>query len=56
MKEMLSFVQLQLLEEYLKAKDLSIEDIINNFIKNVLQKIPGFDNLDFEIYKGELKF
>lgn len=56
MKEMLSFVQLQLLEGYLKAKDLSIEDIINNFIKNVLQKIPGFDNLDFEIYKGELKF
>lgn len=56
MKEMLSFVQLQLLEGYLKAKGLSIEDIINNFIKNVLRKIPGFDSLDFEIYKGELSF
>jgi hypothetical protein len=56
MKEILSFVQLQLLEGYLKAKGLSIEDIINNFTKNVLQKIPGFHNLDFEIYEGELSF
>ena len=56
MKEMLSFPQLQLLEWYLKEKGLSLEDIINNFIKNVLQKIPGFDSLDFEISKEKISF
>ena len=56
MKEMLSFPQLQLLEWYLKEKGLSLEDIINNFIKNVLQKIPGFDSLDFEIPKEKISF
>ena len=56
MKEMLSFRQLQLLEWYLKEKGLSLEDIINSFIKNVLQKIPGFDSLDFEISKEEISF
>ena len=56
MKEMLSFSQLQLLEWYLKEKGLSLEDIINNFIKNVLQKIPGFDSLDFEISKEKISF
>lgn len=56
MKEMLSFSQLQLLEWYLKEKGLSLEVIINNFIKNVLQKIPGFDSLDFEISKEKISF
>ena len=56
MKERLSLLQLQLFSWYLKNRKISIEKVVNNFIFNVLKKIPELDNIDFEIQENELKY
>tara|TARA_B100000929_G_scaffold283787_1_gene265266 strand:+ start:226 stop:2172 length:1947 start_codon:yes stop_codon:yes gene_type:complete len=47
-KEMLSILQLHLIENYLKTKDSGIEQIINSFISHINELI-GNNNLMFQI-------
>ena len=47
--EILSLLQLWLFQSYLKDKGLSLEKLINNYIKNKLCKIKWLENIDFII-------
>lgn len=56
-KEMLALLNLQILDTYLKKfRNLCIEDLINNFIKNYQTKTNNLKNIDFQINNYDIPY
>ena len=56
-KEMLSLLNIQILNTYLKNfKDSCLEDLINNYITNILSQNSNLENLQFQINNYDIPY